>query len=81
MDFISIHAPDLRKFKNDKKEMHTVFLELDHLYKSVNADCIVFHIDSIKDFNLSMPSPVFADNQTSGQLPLPLFERVEISAF
>ena len=50
LDFISIHAPDLRRIKNDKNEILKVFSELECLSNSIGADYVVFHVDSIKDF-------------------------------
>lgn len=50
--FVSIHAPDLRRIKSNQQEMFKVLYELEELYYSIDADYIVFHPDSIKDFNV-----------------------------
>jgi sugar phosphate isomerase/epimerase len=50
--FVSIHAPCLKKITGDKKRIQAVFLRLEELYKSINASHIVFHQDSFDDFTV-----------------------------
>lgn len=50
--FTSIHSPDLKRIKNKRQEMYAILCELEKLYYEIEADYIVFHPDSIKDYGI-----------------------------